>query len=661
MTYSDLGKQVKLKNPSLSGTDDEIGRNFVATHPEFESLVSSEIPRPTTTATSIDATRTQPLPETEESEYEPISPYNAEEGFSWGGMAQNALGDLGENVFLGSLRGATEVPGMIGSAASGVGNFATGMADAAQGEAVDPAEQSAIQGGANIIEFLRGGVMTPPSNPIRQGVTQIAGMMGENLTSPEQWQERPLSNATELWGLLAPIGQATLPSKAAQYLQQMNMYNVANKVSQRIFGGSAKLAENIYSEIEGVATGKGGDVFREALESTSDLGSTPSAKRMKGIPLPWVDTGPRGKAYYANLRREEPITAIGEAVTEGLYQARQQRGIDYVEQLPNLRSIRIDGPAGTYSDATEELKKVLREWGVQGIPEDVGMAMGRSTPIDADALTFNATQITSKAAQNKIKDIVREWSNLPKEAGGIDKIDIAMLDNAKKRTWDHRARIPHDYKSGRSLSKGLFDVIDNKLKKEVEGYQKLTSDYRKISDLIDEFEETFSIPAEGAKRKSLGPALKSLSGMLKGNTSAEVKETVFKALSDAMGIPDDAVMSAVAGRALSEMVSSGLIGKSLFAGGSVGSGASIFTGNWSGLPVWVASLMFVIPKSAGEIAGKLGATKRQIKFGKKIFDEVTEKLPPGIYAEGMTLFEVLDRYERDMMMPRAVDRITGNE
>jgi hypothetical protein len=109
------------------------------------------------------------------------------------------------------------------------------------------------------------------------------------------------------------------------------------------------------------------------------------------------------------------------------------------------------------------------------------------------------------------------------------------------------------------------------------------------------------------------------------------------------------MMSALAGRAFSDLISTGLVERNLLISGvrglgEIATGGGAFT-DPGFLGLTAMQVAFSMPRIQGEILGLVGLPARHIKWAKQVANQIKDRLPPGTYTEGMTLIQTLERLD----------------
>ena len=140
------------------------------------------------------------------------------------------------------------------------------------------------------------------------------------------------------------------------------------------------------------------------------------------------------------------------------------------------------------------------------------------------------------------------------------------------------------------------DLFKDLVSEKNPAYKGMLKDYSVKSNLIHELESTLSLK-QGV---SIDTVLTKLSSALKRDHS--FRRELLQKLDDAT---KQDIAGQVAGSLLNPTVPSGLIGRSIFAGGPV---AALLTGSLS--PTLFSSLLFASPRVVGEFLNALGISQR---------------------------------------------------
>lgn len=309
----------------------------------------------------------------------------------------------------------------------------------------------------------------------------------------------------------------------------------------------------------GVTTGAGGEALRTAYQGAK------------------IGSGEFKQALRGKISQQDVLTVA----KEGLNMIKQQRTNTYIRQLQKIKDIT---KTINLEPIKAKIKASLDNWNIK---------IGKE-----GKLNFSKSTIADTAEQKRISSIVNEtlkWKDTTP----------AGLDVLKRRLDDFFTTSGQ----GRSLTNSIRSEVSNTLTKEVKGYSEMTKGYREASDLINEIERTLSL----GKQKAVDSTLRKLTSSLKDN--ADFKRELLTKL-DAATEAD--VAGQIAGAILNPVVPSGLIGRSIFAGGP----AAIFLGSGTISPLMLQPLLMSSPRVIGEFLLALGTSAKYtdniLKFLKKM-------------------------------------------
>ena len=318
---------------------------------------------------------------------------------------------------------------------------------------------------------------------------------------------------------------------------------ITTRIPRRIVGG-------LVAETLGITTGAGGEVIRQAIRNP-------------------------GKEFTDSLRGTVSSRNIINSSREALQKIKDKRALEYQYRSENLfqKKTNID-----ISSIAERLEEQLQKFNVR---KRIGQK-----------LDFSRSTISDPAEAKRVQQLaatLKGWGSQPNDrtAFGIDLL---------KRRLD-------DFYSPSGQARAFVQTIKNEtrniLNKEVPGYQEMTKEYAKASDLIDEIEKTLSL-----KRKTNPDStIRKLASTLKENN--ELRQELLITLDD---LTQKNITAQIAGRALSAGVPSGLIGRSVFATGLGMSGGLVLMANVN--PAIFAGLALASPRVVGEFLNALGLTKK---------------------------------------------------
>jgi len=301
----------------------------------------------------------------------------------------------------------------------------------------------------------------------------------------------------------------------------------------------------------GITTGAGGEVIREAFKNPT-------------------------REFRQALRGEVTTADVLTSAREGLNIIKQKRATAYTKQLAKVKGTKV-ALAEPFRNLKASIDSKLAEFKVRIEPNGT--------------LDFSKSAIGDTAEAKRVGDFIetiRAWTDSTPEG----------LDILKQRLDDFYTPSGR----GRALTTSISSQLKTLLRKEVPGYTKLTKEYAEATSLIKEIERTLSLK-QGA---SVDTTIKKLMSSMRQNQ--EFRRSLVEQL-DTLTKRD--ITSQLSGTALSPGVPSGLVGRQLFAGATVGG----FTGVGLGVinPVLLSGLLLASPRIVGELLRALGLGNKAIQ------------------------------------------------
>lgn len=363
-------------------------------------------------------------------------------------------------------------------------------------------------------------------------------------------EEDPVGVAIDVSALTGGAGKLLKGTKVAKPLSTISRLtdpiNIASKSIKTAINIPKKIMKTLGAESLGVTTGAGGEAIRTAV-SSAKAGSKEFTQALRG-----------------KISQQDVLTYA----KQGLRKLKSERGAEYIKALSKLE------------DSNKVLNFAPIKSKIVNKLNNFKISVRKNGSLD-----FTKSAIADSAEQTRI-------SKLMKEALTWKDNTVIGLDTLKRRLGDFRT-ISNE---GLALKTSVEHLVKDLVSKEVPAYKAMISDYSVKSTLINELSSTLSLK-EGA---SIDTALTKLSSAIKRDHTfrRELLQTL-----DAATKQD--IAGQVAGSLLNPTVPSGLIGRSIFAGGPV---AALLTGSLS--PTLFSSLLFASPRVVGEFLNALGISQR---------------------------------------------------
>jgi hypothetical protein len=371
----------------------------------------------------------------------------------------------------------------------------------------------------------------------------------------------------------------------------------------------------------GVAGGRRSELFREGIRTTI---STDRAGDMLQEFLGAFKTlrEKRTAQYAENLKGLRRTGDLDVALTNTRVQLRQMlenMKIGFYETSkrhpPTYKDFDKAGDPSALGRYNPEVSSPGARRRVQQPPKSPAV----TGQIDHEKLQFFHSNVSSKADQAAMREIVKtieEW----------DFTSVEGMDRLKKKLWDFVPKGEADVAQG--AAKGMWGHVRDHLSKSVKGYDKLASDFKVMTDLMEQVMRTFNLPV-GTKdfKKSLETTISKIDNVMGDNK--EYARSLVAAMEEITG---EQFIPKMSGLSLRSALPASLVGRSGVARGmravispaasAIGIGAA--TG---GSSAFVFALPFFSPKLVGEmlhVTGRVyGWPKRSAR---KMGDEVTKVL-----------------------------------
>lgn len=381
----------------------------------------------------------------------------------------------------------------------------------------------------------------------RQAFQNIKTFFSDRYGSPEKaiasLEEDPVGVAADLSILLMGGGSLLKSAKLGKLATATEPITAASRTLKTIIKPITKGTTLLGKESLGVTTGVGGETLKTAFDAAR-MGSTKFKEALRG-----------------SISQKDVLTAA----KEGLDAIKTQRGNAYKAQLKNIKGM------DNVIDMKPTFKKIMDSL------DEYNITIGKE-----GKLNFSKSTIADATEQSRIAKTVNEtlkWK---------DNTPIG-LDTLKRRLGDFQSTS----NQGNALASSIKSKVVNVLEKNVKGYKEMTKGYGETSTLINEIERTLSLKSTAA----VDSTLRKLTSALRADSS--FKRELLTKLDDATKAD---VAGQVAGSILNPIVPSGLIGRSIFAGGP----AAIFLGSGTISPLMLQPLLMSSPRVIGEFLHAIG-------------------------------------------------------
>lgn len=290
-------------------------------------------------------------------------------------------------------------------------------------------------------------------------------------------------------------------------------------------------------------------------------------------------------AFKQGLRGDYSPEQLVDEARGGLKTVKDNRTATYVKQLEEIKAKDANAKALDVSPIVSEVDKQLTRFGVTKTPQ--GLDFSRSS------LRFD------KPAQQEIQTIVDEMAGFGLREGDRSVTGVDSLKRAVGSLY-----------SASSDARAFTQAIKSKTREvlgKVEGYNKLSDDYVKNTEFIDDLTKNLSLGDKAAVETTY----KKLTSALKQNN--EFRKQLVDELDAVVG---SKLSSKIAGQQLSPKLASGIAGSLTPA---LGTGLA-FSGG--GIPALLVGLAASSPRLIGEIVNTLGYVGNKAK---KVKDFLTNQ------------------------------------
>lgn len=524
------------------------------------------------------------------------------------------------------------LPSNIGSTLSSMAQFAEGAGRTAA-RAIGTTESSMLgqaigQHGGPLaaVEGIAGPADLDPSEQLfRSGMEYT----GRTLLDPEKWISEPITTLLIATGLMPiptrALGVPTLADLARAVNPALKMAATTRKTAG-LLGKGLGIEEKTRI---GVLTGRGAEAVTEAYNA------------VRRAPKPTRET------FYRFMREKHALLNFFGMAQAAVKQVRERRSTQFAQTFPNLR------PAKSLDAIHEDIRLAMRE-----VLNERGAGVSPSTARRLDPDSINFTRLGILDAPDA--ELVKRWIQAVEDPTSViwttpgvpGTIDLEALNTIRRLAWNTVEHIPRGHQPAQSLMARMYDRTADELKKSVIGYTEVMNDYKKLSDLIQDFEDAMGVrvtsPLDRARlRNAQVKAVRNVVAALKDSPGSEVSAQLIRHMEEATGVP---FLPAAAGSLFNNWVGSGIISRAQLA--ALFGGGSVLTGTAS-LPTAIILIAmqapFVSPRIVGEVvlpaAGLTGRSKDAV-LG--IFKSIHAKVPADWDTDALTYFQAAQRLDEEL-------------
>lgn len=289
--------------------------------------------------------------------------------------------------------------------------------------------------------------------------------------------------------------------------------------------------------------------------------------------------GPNAKLAVRAMRGEVSQKNILSSARDALYDMRSSRADNYLQQLDSIRDL------PTRLDLTPFRKKL----------SDLMAPKKFNIKTKNGKLDFSRSTITAKADQVAMKQLIDKVQDWGSQAEDLTPQGVDLL----KRVIDN---FYSDNKDTRAFVGGLRASVSDLLGDQVKGYKKMTGDYAKATEIIDDINNSLSL-----KSKNADTTINKL-------TTALTKNSDFKkALVDNLdSFTGGELKSKIIGGAFAPALPTGILGRTL---GTIEALALFKSLDPSFLAIMAASS----PRVVGEFTMALGNSLGKVQKVSPVF------------------------------------------
>ncbi len=329
--------------------------------------------------------------------------------------------------------------------AKGLGTLGAGLVDLGARK-LESATPDALR---NMLNKFSGSAQDQPGWEQGRALTSAVGDIYKGrYGSPENIRNTlvtdPVGAAADVASVLGVAGlglKAAGATKAANIASKAgNVIDPINLAGKAITKGIAPATKAIYSRALGFTTGSGDVAIKKALEGR--------------------------KSYLAAMRGQIDDAQLVDMAKDSIGAMKDTRRQSYQQALSGLKN------AKNQIDITD-IKTLADDW--------LSKYNVKKTP---KGLDFSRATATGKAASEieDVYNIVQDWGN---KAGDLTP---EMLDVLKRKIGDFYS----SDRNSRAMNQALKKAIHEKIASNVPEYRKMTSDYAKASELLDNIESALS-------------------------------------------------------------------------------------------------------------------------------------------------------------------------
>lgn len=334
-------------------------------------------------------------------------------------------------------------------------------------------------------------------------------------------------------------------------------------------GKTVKGVGKVSGELLGKATGSGGEAIFEAFKNPNVI--------------KFARTAGKDIDSFQNQVLDETKSALSLLA--------EKRAKSYQKDLSKIKLNKTQLDNITF-DVRDKAVGLMDNFDIKFTNDEAGKLINQ--------LDFsNSTLIEGQPVVQKALNDVMSWTD--NTASGLDKL--------KRRLGSYADQLSsREKRQAFSIITDLKSSLDNALKNNVKGYEKMTSSYREASNIIDDITRTFSIGNNKAKETQL----KKILGSLRDNNENR------KELLEVLGMTSNKdLVGKVAGAQLSKVVPRGLAGTIAPTAGGI---ASIV--NPGNIPMVMAFFAASSPRLIGELTNILGRVNSQMIKANKFSPQI---------------------------------------
>ena len=434
----------------------------------------------------------------------------------------------------------------------------------------------------SVVNFVEGGKPSAADLRVRDTANAVGRFYADRYGSGEGFKQ---AIATDPVGVLSDASMAfTGGAGLATKLPTIN----------KALTTAANITNPI--NIAGAAVGAAGRKVMPVIGNTAatlsgTLGTHTGALPLQQATKSGYEGGQSAKDFVGNLRGKVPMTDVLDDAKVNL------------EMMGRAKSAEYQSGMGAVSAD----KKILSFDKID------------ATLIDAVKIATFKDQVKNQPASDVLRKIIAEMATWRK-LNPAEYHTPEGLDALKQKIGGMVESLPFEEKTARLVASKVRDSIKAAIVKQAPVYADVMKDYHQASTLMEEIERTLSL-GRGA---SVDTAMRKLQSLTRNNVNTNFGNRVnlAKQLEGQGGI---ALMPALAGQALNTWTPRGLGGQ--FAGGiTMGAGA---LGGFGGIGLALAGQS---PRLAGEVAYKIGQSRRLLENTSNLVNRPVGGLNPTDWA-----------------------------